>query len=423
MKKILLSLALALAAICAAAQSVPDNALSRDIREMPSRAALNTHSYEFGPIYDTPAPKGYKPFYISHYGRHGSRSCSDKSYPKLKKILEPAKADGQLTPGGEMLLEALYKAIEYHAGMDGRLTQRGCREHAKLAERMYKRYPAVFRKGSGKIFAASSIVPRCIISMNSFTNSLKALQGDLDIELDTGENFMDYLSNSQGHVIKEQSQAVLDSLKKTRFVQDTVSFLANIFKDPSQARKYMHRARSMQSYIYDVARTCEAFDMEEDVFSLIPDDVLYLKAQLSNLYIYLRHANSELYGDRRLPRTRPLVDDIIKRADEVVEGRSDRVADLRFGHDWPLCALLCYLGLEGVSERLSIEEAEQRWSSPRYIPFAGNLQMIFYRNRKGDVLVKFLMNEKETAIPSLTPVQGPYYRWKDVKEGLSKGWL
>lgn len=29
----------------------------------------------------TPAPKGYKPFYVSHYGRHGSRYLiSDKDY-------------------------------------------------------------------------------------------------------------------------------------------------------------------------------------------------------------------------------------------------------------------------------------------------------------------------------------------------------
>ena len=41
--------------------------------ENPDRAANNMHSYEFNPIVDTKAPKGFKPFYISHYGRHGSR--------------------------------------------------------------------------------------------------------------------------------------------------------------------------------------------------------------------------------------------------------------------------------------------------------------------------------------------------------------
>lgn len=49
-------------------------------------------------------------------------------------------------------------------------------------------------------------------------------------------------------------------------------------------------------------------------------------------------------------------------------------------------------------------------------PFAANVQMIFYRSAKNpDVLVKFLVNERETAIPAIQPVQGPYYRWEDVK--------
>ena len=30
------------------------------------------HSYEAAPGPQTPAPGGYKPFYVSHYGRHGS---------------------------------------------------------------------------------------------------------------------------------------------------------------------------------------------------------------------------------------------------------------------------------------------------------------------------------------------------------------
>lgn len=47
---------------------------------------------------------------------------------------------------------------------------------------------------------------------------------------------------------------------------------------------------------------------------------------------------------------------------------------------------------------------------------ASNLQMIFYRNKKGEVLVKFLFNESETSIPSLGP--GPYYRWSLLREYL-----
>lgn len=43
------------------------------IEENPDRAGGVYHYYEYSPSTFTKAPKGYKPFYISHYGRHGSR--------------------------------------------------------------------------------------------------------------------------------------------------------------------------------------------------------------------------------------------------------------------------------------------------------------------------------------------------------------
>ena len=49
---------------------------------------------------------------------------------------------------------------------------------------------------------------------------------------------------------------------------------------------------------------------------------------------------------------------------------------------------------------------------------AVNLQMIFYKDRKSDILVKFLCNERETKIPSLDAVEGIYYRWTDVRSHI-----
>ena len=49
---------------------------------------------------------------------------------------------------------------------------------------------------------------------------------------------------------------------------------------------------------------------------------------------------------------------------------------------------------------------------------ASNLQMVFYRSKKGDVLVKLLYNEQETTLEGLDPAVGPYYRWSDLREFL-----
>ena len=50
---------------------------------------------------NTPAPKGYEPFYISHYGRHGSRYLiADEDYTSILDLLRVAHTHDALTPLG-----------------------------------------------------------------------------------------------------------------------------------------------------------------------------------------------------------------------------------------------------------------------------------------------------------------------------------
>jgi hypothetical protein len=49
---------------------------------------------------------------------------------------------------------------------------------------------------------------------------------------------------------------------------------------------------------------------------------------------------------------------------------------------------------------------------------ASNLQMVFYTNKNGEILVKLLYNEKETTIPALKPENGPYYDWSVLRQYL-----
>ena len=48
-----------------------------------------------------------------------------------------------------------------------------------------------------------------------------------------------------------------------------------------------------------------------------------------------------------------------------------------------------------------------------------NVQMVFYRNRQGEVLVKFLRNEQETTLTRLQPWKGPYYKWSELRPYLA----
>ena len=56
----------------------------------------------------TPAPKGYTPFYMSHYGRHGSRWLIAKdSYTSVVEPMQKARQYGKLTAKGEEVLRQL----------------------------------------------------------------------------------------------------------------------------------------------------------------------------------------------------------------------------------------------------------------------------------------------------------------------------
>ncbi len=419
MKKLLLVLTalLALGAAAALAQPHRSEAAVRALLAEPTRAGNNTNSYEFFPIRDTPAPKGYKPFYISHYGRHGSRSnWGGTHYEGVIAVLEQGRAAGILTPGADSLLVAARAVLAGWDGMDGRLSRRGVREHAAIAERMYKRYPQVF-KGEKHVRAFSSTVQRCIISMNAFTNSLMRLNTKLDIQPDTGEKFMDYLDNERGWQMLTAPASLKGREWLHRLPDDTLGVLSTLFTDPVRARRIVKSPRHLTDDVWNTAIIAEDFDIEDNLFRFLPFDALYRRWAQSNLSLYQGHCNSLEAGMQRVPLAKSCVDDIVEKAEEAITTGYPAV-DLRFGHDYPLMALVSYLGIEGVGERYATEDVCDNWLGFWNIPMASNLQMIFYKNKAGDVLVKFLYQEQERLLRKLEPFQGPYYKWETVKANL-----
>ena len=418
MKRFLVSLLLLAVAVTSHAQLSPE--LEEYIRANPRRAGYVIHAYEFLPVKDTPAPCGFRPFYISHYGRHGSRShSSDKPYVLLRDCFQAAKGEGILTPSGDSLLACARQMIELHDGMDGRLTPRGAREHEMLARRMYNRYPGVFRKG--EVHAISSLVPRCLVSMAAFTSSLRACKGDLVISWDCGDEFQKVITSNSSKEIKKKAYAVAHG-PLTDIPVDTMAVYSRFFTDPDRGRALSGKPGPFISAIFNVARFAEVYDIEEDWFRFLPWDAIVTAYARHALQSYLSFCTSEPYGDEAISGVAGLAREIVRKADEAIAG-APVAADLIFGHDLPFLCICSYLGLEGYGyPRLTAEEAYRTWPGAKLCSFASNLQIIFYKNRNGEVLVKFLANEQETPIPELEPYSGPYYRWEDYKTYvLSRG--
>lgn len=417
---------LAVSAVFASAQDFskyPNPEFARAIAEKPWIASLNTCPYEMAvqPGPDTRAPRGYKPFYISHYGRHGARSGWDqKHYDHVISALTAAKEAGILTASGDSLLMETELVNKATNRMDGRLTVRGQREHRAIANRMYKRFHRVFRRGSRNVRAFSSTIPRCLVSMAAFTNQLSELDPRLNIVMDCGEQIQKEITNDSAKEIRPRLYHISDSLK-AQIKDGLPEMMCRLFTDTTAAKQFVPDPKAFSRDINAVACICRSFDYDIDMFRYLPFDLVYAWADYTNHYMYLGQCNSIPFGDSRMERTKPLVNMIVRQADEALES-GKIAADLRFSHDFPMMALCSYIGVEGVGERYDTDGARKNFISTYVCPFAANLQLVFYRSRKAGkpVLVKVLMNENEVRLMDLEPVQGPYYSWEALREKISR---
>lgn len=142
----------------------------------------------------TPVPEGYSPFYISHYGRHGSRwMTSDERYLEVIRVFDTFHNKSGLTDLGEDVRLRLQKVWENARGRGGNLTPLGERQHKAIAKRLYQQYPHIFRD-SANISARSSVSVRCIMSMSAFTEQLKELNPSLQITREANQRHMDYIA-------------------------------------------------------------------------------------------------------------------------------------------------------------------------------------------------------------------------------------
>lgn len=392
-------------------------ATREELAAHPERAAGIYHSYEYRPSAATPAPEGYEPFYISHYGRHGSRwHTSESMYLKPLETLRKAAEEGALTPRGRELLERVEAIAADARGREGDLSPRGVEEHRGIAERMYASFPEVFSTDSGRVCriqSRSTVVPRCILSMAAFNERLKELDPQIRITREASKRYMDYLSHTPGyHSQREAAWAVADSMLHARV--DPRRFLSEVFSDPGFVTRevedpvrFMDRIYALAAIMQDVSYLGISLD---DFFT---DEERFLLWESANARRYLAYGPSRRFGDRIVPDAKPLLRNIVESAQRVIDGEEDLSATLRFGHDTNIIPLLALLGVEGASARVGdVDSIRMVWNDYRVSPMGTNLQLIFYRNAQGDVLVRVLHREREVRLP-LGP--GPYYPWEEFR--------
>ena len=391
-----------------------------DLQKDKIRMLANYAPYGKPSMKQTPAPKGYKPFYISHYARHGSRHLiSNSAYHYLIPLMEKAEKEDQLTDLGKTMLERARKGYAHAKGKGGELSLLGGKQHEQTARRMYKKYPQVFRKGN-IVTAYASYVDRSRQSMEHFCAELRRMNPKLQISEYSGKEYSYFVRpghdsigyESGSKAVKRRAERMEDSLKHTVNISD------RIFKNPKFVTDNKKKHYLVAHSFHEIYKSMYSLPEVGLDFNVFTDDELFTYFKMFNINwmerTYVIPGEPPFYK-----RAYATLKNMISLADEAIRQGRDG-ATLRFGHDTFVMPLAYVLGMDGCADfsprEEDWEESYKYFVAADIVPMAANIQMIFYKNKKGgDILVKFLLQEKEKHVPVKTDMW-PYYRWSDVKD-------
>lgn len=412
-RKTVLSIFSALLPLVALCQTTPEEVYA-DL----NKAGGVYFAYPVNESLNTAPPKGYEPFYVSHYGRHGSRYLiGDNDYEWVLKLMRRAHRANALTPLGEDALSRIEQVWIEAEGRGGDLSPLGVRQHRGIAERMFKAYPQAF-KGDAKISARSTIVMRCAMSMDAFCERLKELNPSLNITREASNRYMSYLNyhSPESCDFTSEHGPWREEYRKFEAAHTNADRLvAALFSDNKFVTRNVNPHEIMWGF-YWLAVDMQDMETKVSFFDLFEPKELFDLWQAFNYRFYVCDSNYAGNNGMMLENAYPLLRNILDSADEAI-AKGGIAATLRFGHDGnliPLAGALqlkdCYASVENPYDFY------KHFADFKIAPMAGNIQIVFFRNKKNsdDIIVKFMLNERETSIPVSTDIF-PFYHWNDVK--------
>ena len=421
MRKILLIASLLLFVVGLLAQTLREE-ISNNLR----CSASNYMAYPSPKqLHLTPPPDGKQPFYISHYGRHGSRYHNQQStYDIPYFILAAADSANKLTPFGRNVLERLRKIREDAFGRWGELTPLGARQHRHIITRMVQRFPEVF-DGNVTVDARSTVVRRCVLSMENALMQLSAIRPKVKIHHNATSRDMYYLNQQD----KKLFDMKLDSATQATYnvfikkYEDNNRLMLTLFNDTAYIRQHVDSGK-LNYYLFKVASNIQSTAISNSItlYDLFTDDEIYRNWKKENAWWYIAFGGCTLNGGLQPYSQRNLLRKIIEQADSCIRQPRNSV-HLRYGHETVILPLVCLLDLNGYGLATSdLESVDKKgWANYKIFPMGANIQFVFYRSDPydTDVVFKVLLNENEATLPLKTS-NPPYYRWSDFRDYFLK---
>lgn len=397
--------------------SVTSHAIDPMATNYDSAQCLGSWSPYTAPASPYELPDSLNPVIVVHVGRHGARyPTSPAATLKVLAALHRADTLGTITPLGRRLMALATDVNELSHNRWGDLDSLGMAEQRGIAARLFMRIPQLFN--DKKVKASSTYVPRCVMSMYSFTHELSRLNNHLEIYTSSGRQndtllrpfevnaaYIAYRNTKAvNSVFKPYSLSVLNKSMLTRFVGDSFPVDGDWV--------------SLLMDCYHVAGGCAAMGVDVDMTQFFDRTQLNALWNCFNLRQYMqRCANTKSSVPGQLAT--PLIVHILNNLDAAAAGRNEYSAVLHFAHAETMIPLLDQLRLPGCFYLTNyFDTVGMHWRNWYVTPMATNLQLILCKSHGGNLYLVALLNEQ--AVTPLKDHEQVVVPYDTVREWLQR---
>ena len=200
---------------------------------------------------------------------------------------------------------------------------------------MAKNFPEIFKAKNVAIDARSTVVIRCILSMEAECEELAAANPTARIHNDVSESFQYYLNHDWNDRIRQASR---EGRKVRNIYERKYNHPQRLMKVLFNDQDYVYenvRASSLMRQLFELASNMQSHDTDIELYSLFTEEEIYDQWRIRNVGWYLDYGAA--------PQTRSimpynqveLLKNIIETADTIVGVSKAQTpqATLRFGHE------------------------------------------------------------------------------------------
>jgi len=379
----------------------------------------------------TAVPKGYVPVFINHVGRHGSRHLTkDVNTSFIYQLLMQADSVNGLSATGKSLKEKILRLEKIEKKDFKSITRRGKEEQQGLADRMYANNSNVFNQAKPVINIAYTKEIRTLQTSDAFLTELKTKINELIVSSAINDTTLRFYDLSPAYTdFKDNGNWMhyLQQLKDSLHYKELANEIAQPFFTPAFFKslnkknkdKFTTDLYGFITIFYSIQKEVIAAGYsiaDVDMQPFLSCDQLAILGNIDNAEDYLEKGPATNADGIQIKIAVPLLADFIKTTDAFIKTKSVN-AQLRFSHAETISPYATLLEFStAIDTTTNTTSIINKWRADKTIPLSSNIQWIIYQKKGTEkYLVKFLLNEKETAVKGLTTKSFPYYNWSDVR--------